>query len=88
MKKLLTLLSVFTILSFTQIKDSTNNKTYTLTEGQAIMIYQHEQLLKQLLPQSELKAKDATAMFPQIDSIQKIILTQYQKNNPDTTKKK
>lgn len=87
MKKLLTLLSIFTILSFTQIKDN-NNKTYTLTEGQAVMIYEHETLLKTLLSTSDLKYKEVLILSPQIDSIQKIIITQYQKNNPDTTKKK
>lgn len=62
--------------------------TYKLTEGQAVMIFNHEQALKELLPQSELPAKVATQLMNQADSIQKVIVTQYNTFNADTTKKK
>ena len=68
---------------------STVPPKYTFEEPDAIKVYNQLQLLKQVLPESELPAKSVTQIIKQTDSLQAIIINQYAKNHPvDTTKKK
>jgi len=82
MKKLLTF-SVITALIL--IVSFTPEHTYKFSEKQVITIYEHENLLKQILPQSELKGREISAIIPAIDTIQIEISKQYKEYN-DTTK--
>ena len=65
---------------------STVPPKYTLEEPDAIKVFNQLQLLKQVLPESELPAKQVTQIIKQTDSLQAIITNQYAKNHPDTTK--
>ena len=68
---------------------STVPPKYTFEEPDAIKVYNQLQLLKHVLPESELPAKSVTQIIKQTDSLQAIITNQYAKNHPvDTTKKK
>jgi hypothetical protein len=68
---------------------STVPPKYTFDEPDAIKVYNQLQLLKQVLPESELPAKSVTQIITQTDSLQSIIAIQYTKFHPvDTTKKK
>lgn len=67
---------------------STTPPKYTLEETDAIKVFNQLQILKEVLPNSELPAKSVTQIMKQTDSLQAIIVTQYNKFHPDTTKKK
>ncbi len=62
--------------------------TYTLTEGEAIMLFNSNNQIKQILPTSQAPAYQVTNLNMAIDSIQKVIATQFQKFHPDTVKTK
>jgi len=65
---------------------STVPPKYTFDEPDAIKVYNQLQLLKQVLPESELPAKSVSQIIKQTDSLQSIIAVQYTKFHPDTTK--
>jgi hypothetical protein len=67
---------------------STVPPKYTFEETDAIKVYNQLQILKEVLPNSELPAKTVTQIIKQTDSLQSIIAVQYTKFHPDTTKKK
>lgn len=81
-RKLLLFLLITSIIAFAPEKE------YKLTEGQAIMVYDQSQIIKEYLPVSDLPAKTATELIRRADSIQRVIATQYNKFHADTTKKK
>jgi hypothetical protein len=84
MKKTIIPMLLLAVLIF-----STVPPKYTFEEPDAIKVYNQLQLLKQVLPESELPAKSVTQIIKQTDSLQAIITNQYAKNHPvDTTKKK
>jgi hypothetical protein len=60
--------------------------TYTLTEGEATILFNTNNQIKQILPTSQAPAYQVTQINYAIDSIQKVIATQYQKFHPDTVK--
>ena len=62
--------------------------TYTLTEGEATILFNTNNQIKQILPTSQAPAYQVTQINYAIDSIQKVIATQYQKFHPDTVKTK
>lgn len=66
---------------------STTPPKYTLEETDAIKVFNQLQILKEVLPNSELPAKNVTQIMKQTDSLQAIIVTQYNKFH-DTTKTK
>ena len=67
---------------------STTPPKYTLEETDAIKVFNQLQILKEVLPNSDLPAKQVTQIIKQTDSLQSIIAVQYTKFHPDTTKKK
>jgi len=68
---------------------STTPPKYTLEETDAIKVFNQLQILKEVLPNSELSAKNVTQIMKQTDSLQAIIANQYTKFHPaDTTKPK
>lgn len=67
---------------------STTPPKYTFEETDAIKVFNQLQILKEVLPNSELPAKNVTQIMKQTDSLQSIIAVQYTKFHPDTTKKK
>lgn len=73
------------VLSFISIK---KENTYTLTEGQMIMLYNTNIQVRQILPTSQAPAIQVTNLQRDIDSIQKVLTIQYQNFHPDTTTKK
>lgn len=75
------------IAAFVSIKSVVPNK-YTLDEPDAIKIFNQLQIVKEVLPNSDLPAKQVTQIVKQTDSLQLIIATQYNKFHPDTTKTK
>ncbi len=85
MRKTITILLF--LAAYISIKSTVPPK-YTFDEPDAIKVYNQLQLLKQVLPESELPAKQVTQIIKQTDSLQAIIANQYAKNHPDTTKKK
>lgn len=86
-KNTLTLIG-FLLVVATFIK-STNPPKYTLEEVDAIKVYNQLGILKEVLPQSELPAKQVGIILKQTDSLQGLISTQYVKFHPqDTTKTK
>lgn len=86
-KQTLTLIG-FLLVVCTFIK-STNPPKYTLEESDAIKVYNQLGILKEVLPQSELPAKQVGLILKQTDSLQVLIATQYQKfHAQDTTKTK
>lgn len=76
------------MLLLTALIFSTVPPKYTFEEPDAIKVYNQLQLLKQVLPESELPAKQVTQIIKQTDSLQAIIANQYIKHHPDTTAKK
>ena len=66
---------------------STTPPKYTLEETDAIKVFNQLQILKEVLPNSDLSAKNVTQIMKQTDSLQAIIVTQYNKFH-DTTKTK
>ena len=62
--------------------------TYTLTEGEATILFNTNNQIKQILPTSQAPAYQVTNLNMAIDSIQKVIATQFQKFHPDTVKTK
>ena len=85
MKRVLVILAF--IAAYVSIKSVVPNK-YTLEEPDAIKVFNQLQILKDVLPNSELPAKTVTQIVKQTDSLQAIIVTQYNKFHPDTTKTK
>lgn len=85
MKRALVILAF--IAAYVSIKSVVPNK-YTLEEPDAIKVFNQLQILKDVLPNSELPAKTVTQIVKQTDSLQAIIVTQYNKFHPDTTKPK
>jgi len=85
MKRVLVILAF--IAAYVSIKSVVPNK-YTLEEPDAIKVFNQLQILKEVLPNSELPAKSVTQIVKQTDSLQAIIVTQYNKFHPDTTKTK
>jgi len=85
MKRALVILAF--IAAYVSIKSVVPNK-YTLEEPDAIKVFNQLQILKEVLPNSELPAKSVTQIVKQTDSLQAIIVTQYNKFHPDTTKTK
>lgn len=71
-----------------QKADTTKNhqpKVFKLQEGETVMTWNLLELLKKLLPTAEaISAKEASAAFPAIDSIQRVLYRQ----SVDTTSKK
>lgn len=60
-------------------------RTYTLTEGQGIMVFNVLETAKKVIPTSDnISAKEASGALIAIDSIQKVLYRQY----ADSTKKK
>ncbi len=88
-KKTIYALSLIAILTiFIALTDKPKENTYTLTEGEAIMLFNSNNQIKQILPTSQAPAYQVTNLNMAIDSIQKVIATQYQKFHPDTVKTK
>ena len=86
MKKTITILLF--LAAYISIKSTVPPK-YTFEETDAIKVYNQLQILKEVLPNSELPAKTVTQIIKQTDSLQAIIAVQYTKFHPvDTTKKK
>ena len=86
-KQTLTLIG-FLLVVATFIK-STNPPKYTLEETDAIKVYNQLGILKNVLPESEIPAKQVNQILKQTDSLQTLIATQYQKfHTQDTTQKK
>ena len=76
------------IAAYISIKSVTPPK-YVLEETDAIKVFNQLQILKDVLPNSDLPAKQVTQIVKQTDSLQLIIATQYNKFHPqDTTKAK
>lgn len=75
------------IAAYISIKSVTPPK-YVLEETDAIKVFNQLQILKDVLPNSELPAKTVTQIMKQTDSLQSIIVVQYNKFHPDTTKAK
>ena len=75
------------IAAYISIKSVTPPK-YVLEETDAIKVLNQLQILKDVLPNSELPAKTVTQIMKQTDSLQSIIVVQYNKFHPDTTKTK
>lgn len=82
MKKTIIPMLLLSVLIF-----STTPPKYTLEETDAIKVFNQLQILKEVLPNSELPAKNVTQIMKQTDSLQAIIVTQYNKFH-DTTKTK
>jgi hypothetical protein len=88
-KKTIYALSLIAILTiFIALTDKPKENTYTLTEGEAIMLFNSNNQIKQILPTSQAPAYQVTNLNMAIDSIQKVIATQFQKFHPDTVKTK
>ncbi len=88
-KKTIYALSLIAILTtFIALTDKPKDNTYTFTEGEAIMLFNSNNQIKQILPTSQAPAYQVTQINYAIDSIQKVIATQYQKFHPDTVKTK
>lgn len=87
MKKTSLALVVFLLVVITFI-NSTNPPKYTLEETDAIKVYSQLAILKNVLPESEIPAKQVGIIIKQTDSLQLLISTQYQKFHPDTSKTK
>lgn len=85
MKKNITILLF--VAAFIFIKSTVPPK-YTFEEPDAIKIYNQLQVLKEVLPTTEIPAKTVVSISKQTDSLQALIAIQYQKFHPDTTKKK
>ena len=83
MKKTIIPMLLLVVLIF-----STTPPKYTLEETDAIKVFNQLQILKEVLPNSDLPAKQVTQIIKQTDSLQSIIAVQYTKFHPDTTKKK
>jgi collagenase-like PrtC family protease len=84
MRKTITILLF--LAAYISIKSTVPPK-YTLEEPDAIKVFNQLQLLKQVLPESELPAKSVSQIIKQTDSLQAIIAVQYTKFHPvDTTK--
>ena len=87
--KTLYAISLIAILTtFIARTDKPKDNTYTFTEGEAIMLFNSNNQIKQILPTSQAPAYQVTQINYAIDSIQKVIATQYQKFHPDTVKTK
>lgn len=84
MKRVLVVLAF--IAAYVSIKSVVPNK-YTLEEPDAIKVFNQLQILKEVLPNSDIPAKNVTQIVKQTDSLQAIIVTQYNKFHPDTTAK-
>lgn len=82
MKKTIIPMLLLAVLIF-----STTPPKYTFEETDAIKVFNQLQILKEVLPNSELPAKNVTQIMKQTDSLQAIIVTQYNKFH-DTTKTK
>lgn len=74
------------IAAYVSIKSVVPNK-YTLEEPDAIKVFNQLQILKEVLPNSELPAKNVTQIMKQTDSLQAIIVTQYNKFHPQDSAK-
>lgn len=86
MKKTITILLF--VAAFISIKSTVPPK-YVFEEPDAIKIYNQLQILKEVLHNSDVPARQVSAIVKQTDSLQLLIGTQYQKFHPtDTTKKK
>lgn len=59
---------------------------YTLTEGQVQILYNANIQVKMILPTSQAPAIQVTNLNASIDSINKVLATQWQKFHPDTNK--
>ena len=79
--------TIIPILLLAALIFSTTPPKYTLEETDAIKVFNQLQILKEVLPNSELPAKNVTQIMKQTDSLQAIIVTQYNKFH-DTTKTK
>lgn len=82
-KKTITILLF--VAAFIFIKSTVPPK-YTLEEPDAIKIYNQLQILKEVLPNSDVPARQVLAIVKQTDSLQSIIANQYVKFHPDSTK--
>ena len=85
MKRVLVILAF--IAAYVSIKSVAPPK-YVFEEADAVKVFNQLQLLKDVLPTTELPAKNVTQIMKQTDSLQAIIVTQYNKFHPDTTKTK
>lgn len=83
MKRILIVFLV-TLIALSFISES----EYKLKEGEAIKTYEKLRLLVEILPQSELPAKDASKHIKETSEILQVLEAQYKKNHPDTTKVK
>lgn len=53
-------------------------KSYTLTDGQIVVLYNSLQIAKKAIPTSDaISAREASAGLQGIDSIEKVIIRQY-----------
>lgn len=87
MKKHALILIGFLLVVSAFIKSTTPPK-YTFEEVDAIKIHNQLQVLKETLPNSELPARQVGLILKQTDSLQTLIVVQYQKFHNDTTKTK
>lgn len=84
MKKTIIPILLLAVLIFSTIPPK-----YTLEEPDAIKVFNQLQILKEVLPNSDIPAKNVTQIMKQTDSLQAIIVTQYNKFHPqDSTKAK
>ena len=57
---------------------SSPRKSYTLTDGQIVVLYNSLQIAKKAIPTSDaISAREASAGLQGIDSIEKVIIRQY-----------
>lgn len=80
MKKSIITIGLLAVISLTAFTVSyQNERNYTLTEGQATILFQAFQVAKKTLPtSSSISAAEASAALMSIDSIAKILLKQNQ----------
>lgn len=85
-KKITAVLVFGILLSF--IPSPQKENVYTLTEGQMIMQYNANLMVRNILPTSQAPAITVVELTKQIDSINKILAIQYQNFHPDSSKNK
>lgn len=84
MIKLLSFLAITFLLALTPNTEQKENN-YTLTEGQTVLTVNSMAQAKQLLLNSDIPAKQVTQINMAFDSIQTVLIKQYNTFHPDTT---
>ena len=90
MKKLITPI-ILSLLFFISISlysfVGSGEPTYTFSESQVMKIYSQSQVIKSIVPKSDIPMKDAIPILQDADSLSQIIVNQYKKLHDTTSKK-